>query len=409
MSCSLWIDNACPRKHTSPVRGFAKWPRIRKRRYTLSGTASYQVDLGIVNGRRVRKQFATKDEAATFAQRVRTARESEGAAAFSIPWEVRVETARCIEMLAPHGATLTEAVRYYLEHFVSHCSAPRVAEMAIRLLEDTKSAGRRERTICGLRSFLKNFSSVFGDRQLTDITVEELQYYCCPPRLAPRSRFNNLRMAAQLYNYAIKNQWADDNLTKRIVRPAREDKEPGLLTVDQAQRLLKRADDFGLLPYIALGLFAGIRTAELMRLDWTAIRFEERMIVIGADIAKTRSRRVIPINDTLAAWLALCLKSSGPFVSRKSIRRRFPQLKHAAGIEHWPNNALRHSYASYHLAAFENPIQTAHYMGHVGGTEMLHSHYKGLVSRTEAERFWALRPSSSIRGGQDRTLTETPA
>ncbi len=194
------------------MRGFAKWPRIRRRRYRRSGTASYQVDLGAVNGRRVRKQFPTKDEAVTFAQRARTAREREGAAAFSIPSEVRVETARCIEMLAPHGATLTEAVRYYLEHFVSHRSAPQVAEMATRLLEDTKSAGRRERTIRGLRNFLHNFSREFGDRQLTDITVEELQHHCCPPRLAPRTRLNNLRTATQLYNYAIKNGWGGRQL-----------------------------------------------------------------------------------------------------------------------------------------------------------------------------------------------------
>jgi len=295
-------------------------------------------------------------------------------------------------MLAPHSATLTEAVRYYLEHFVNHRSAPRVAEMTTRLLEDTKSAGRRERTVRGLRNFLHNFAREFGDRQLTDITVEELQHHCCPPRLAPRTRLNRLRMATQLYNYAIKNGWADDNLAKRIVRPAREQKEPGVLTVDQARQLLQRADEFGLLPYIALGLFAGIRSTELMRLDWTAIKFEEREIIIGANIAKTRSRRVVPINETLAAWLVLCVNPSGPVVDRKSFPRQFPQLKHAAGIKHWPNNALRHSYASYHLAAFENPTQTAHYMGHVGGTEMLHSHYKGLVSRAEAEGFWALRP-----------------
>jgi hypothetical protein len=40
-------------------------------------------------------------------------------------------------------------------------------------------------------------------------------------------------------------------------------------------------------------------------------------------------------------------------------------------------------------------IQTACFMGYVGGTEMLHSHYKGLASKTEADKFWALRPSPS--------------
>jgi integrase len=349
--------------------------------------------LGAVNGRRIRKQFAAKDEAVTFAQQARAARESEGAAAFVVPLEVRAEAARCTELLTPHGVTLTEAVRYYLEHFVDLRSAPRDAEIFTRLLEDVKSAGRWERTVRGLRNFLDRFSHEFGDRLLADITLEELQRHCCPPKLAPRSRFNQLRMATQLYNYAITNGWADDNLAKRIVRPTREQKEPGMLTVDQVQRLLQHADEFGLLPYMALGLFAGIRTAELMRLDWTAIKFEERMIVIGADVAKTRSRRVIPVNDTLAAWLALSVRPRGAIVDRKTFPKRFPQLKRAAGIDRWPPNALRHSYASYHLAAFENPAQTVHYMGHVGGTEMLHSHYKGLVSRTEAEKFWALGPA----------------
>jgi len=116
------------------VRISGKWPRIRRRRYRKSGTISYQVDVGIVDGRRVRKQFRTKDEAAAFARTVRMAREREGTAAFSIPLALRLEAARCAEMLAPHGATLTEAVRYYLKNFVSHRSDPRVANVATRLL-----------------------------------------------------------------------------------------------------------------------------------------------------------------------------------------------------------------------------------------------------------------------------------
>ena len=341
-----------------------------------------------------------------FAQRARTTREREGAAAFSLPVSIRIEAARCVEMLAPHRATLTKAVQYYIQHAVTRQSAPHISRVVQRLLDDTEAAGRRERTIRSLRNFLNHLSREFGRRQLPDVKLEELQRFCCPRNLAPRTRSNNLRMATQLFNYAIKSGWANDNLAKRVVRPAREQKEPGLLTVEQAQHLLQRADEFGLSPYMALGLFAGIRTAELMRLDWTAIKFDERMIVIGADIAKTRSRRVIPINDTLAAWLALCLKPSGPVIDRKSFPKEFPQFKRAAEIKLWPNNALRHSYASYHLAAFMNPIQTAHFMGHVGGTEMLHSHYKGLVSKAEADKFWALRPSPlSFRKASENSTT----
>ncbi|HUI06915.1 MAG TPA: tyrosine-type recombinase/integrase [Verrucomicrobiae bacterium] len=212
-------------------------------------------------------------------------------------------------------------------------------------------------------------------------------------------------MATQLYNYAIKNGWADDNLAKRTVRPTRERKEPGLLTVDQARLLLEHADGFGLLSSVALGFFAGIRSTELMKLNWTAIKFEEREIFTGASIAKTRSRRVVPINDAPLAWFFKCLRRAGPVVDRKAFSDRFSQLRSTAGIKHWPNNALRYSYASCHLAAFENPTHTAHYMGPVGGTEMLHSHYKGLVSRAEAEKFWAVRPPLSVCGDRDRHTT----
>jgi len=86
------------------------------------------------------------------------------------------------------------------------------------------------------------------------------------------------------------------------------------------------------------------------------------------------------------------VSESVALVDRNSFPKKFPQLNGAAGIKHQPNNALRHSYASYHLAAFINPTPTAHRMGHVGGTEILHGHYEGLVPKCEAEKFWALRP-----------------
>ena len=58
------------------------------------------------------------------------------------------------------------------------------------------------------------------------------------------------------------------------------------------------------LPCLAVGAFAGLRSAEIERLEWNDMRLAERCIVVGADKAKTASRRVVPMADNLAAWLA---------------------------------------------------------------------------------------------------------
>jgi hypothetical protein len=56
----------------------------------------------------------------------------------------------------------------------------------------------------------------------------------------------------------------------------------------------------------------------------------------------------------------------------------------------WPANVTRHSFVSYHLAAFENAGKTALEAGH--SEAMLFAHYRAVVTETTALEFWALRP-----------------
>ena len=67
------------------------------------------VDLGRVNGLRVRKTFPTKAGSETFTEHARLARENEGVTALSLSQEIWAAAAKCLERLAPHNATLTEA------------------------------------------------------------------------------------------------------------------------------------------------------------------------------------------------------------------------------------------------------------------------------------------------------------
>jgi len=59
----------------------------------------------------------------------------------------------------------------------------------------------------------------------------------------------------------------------------------------------------GLVPWLAIAGFAGLRSAELARLDWSEVNLEEQHITVAADKAKTGARRVVPISDNLSGWL----------------------------------------------------------------------------------------------------------
>ena len=124
------------------------------------------------------------------------------------------------------------------------------------------------------------------------------------------------------------------------------------------------------------------------------MNLKERVIVVGQTVAKKRSRRVVEIGTALEAWLGLCPLTEGPIVATAKLQDRLAGLRTAAGIKEWPHHALRHSYGSYHLAFYGDTIKTANQMGHRDSI-IIHNHYKALVLKKEAERFWALMPQKT--------------
>ena len=130
--------------------------------------------------------------------------------------------------------------------------------------------------------------------------------------------------------------------------------------------------------------FAGLRSAEIQRLAWGDIRLAERHIVVGKDRAKTASRRIVPIWESSAEWLA-------PYAGRTGLiwgggytqfydAQSFAAEK--AGID-WKRNALRHSYASYRFAQTTDAGLVAGELGN--SVNMVHKHYRELVTRQSAE------------------------
>jgi integrase len=151
-------------------------------------------------------------------------------------------------------------------------------------------------------------------------------------------------------------------------------------------------DATGTAHVFALMAFAGVRPEETKRLQWDAIHLDEDCIIISGDVAKTRSHRIIPIESNLSDWLkTVPEKERTGSVTPSNWAKKYQIVRKISGIGKRQQDILRHTFASAHLAAYSdfNTLQAA--MGH-GTTEMILKHYKALMKKPEAVKFWSIRP-----------------
>lgn len=74
---------------------------------------------------------------------------------------------------------------------------------------------------------------------------------------------------------------------------------------------------------------------------------------------------------------------------------RFDKARELAGLagDAWPENGLRHSFASYHAAHFQDAGKLASEMGHTT-PGIVFQHYRELVEPEKAARYWSIRPTA---------------
>ena len=75
-------------------------------------------------------------------------------------------------------------------------------------------------------------------------------------------------------------------------------------------------------------------------------------------------RRLITLSDNLRAWLAPYASRTGPvwLKAEFTLYHATQKARTNAGLAKWPQNGLRHSFASYHLAKFQDaPANSARF------------------------------------------------
>ncbi len=161
-----------------------------------------------------------------------------------------------------------------------------------------------------------------------------------------------------------------------------------------------------LMPFVAIGAFAGLRSAEIVRLEWQEIRFAQNVIEIKASKAKTASRRLAPILPVLAEWLIPGSQGVGQVLvgvkDEFALATQFKKAVDAITDEDGKplvkivHNGLRHSFITYRMAVLKNAAQVALEAGN--SPRMIFEHYRELATEAEANAWFAVRPDKP-RGG----------
>ena len=194
-----------------------------------------------------------------------------------------------------------------------------------------------------------------------------------------------------LFNFARRRGYLPKGETTEAadVETVRDhDSEIAILTPAQLTKLLRKSKpEYPL--YFALAAFTGIRSAELLRLEWSEINFEQGHIEVKARKARIATRRLVPIQPNLAKWLEPYRESKGKiFNSRRTIDSAI-KFARRLGIP-WKANCLRHSYATYRLSIVPDAGRIALEMGN--SPAKLFTNYRELDRHNHAPEWFAIEP-----------------
>jgi integrase len=258
-------------------------------------------------------------------------------------------------------------------------------------LENKQGKGLSRRHLQDLKNRLGKFASFAGEKTASEIKPEQIEHWL--QQFGGENHNNYLQRLHGLFNYGIKRGYLAENPTKVIDKVKVAQTEPAIFATELVEALLNAVPRRAV-PYFAIGAFAGLRPREIERLDWADIHLEEGYIRVRPKVAKTASNRLVDIQPNLRAWLLPLTRENGP-VTTPNIRKIREAAQCKIGLTQWPQDGLRHSYASYHLAHFKNINELATQMGHTD-TKLIFRHYRRVVSKSQAVDYWGITPHSKL-------------
>ena len=368
---------------------------VKGHRYTR-----YVVDLGTTEGKRQRKTFKTKAEAKAHLKKVATLESRIGRMAHGLKDADLRDAASALDILQ-RTVSLRTAARFFMRHNHPMGGTVSTAEAVEKFLQSRVDKNLRPVTVADYKAKLSMFARQMDDQPLCQITTSVVEEWLQKRKVSVGSRKAYLRALNAFFQWAtVKKKLMAENPARAIESPREDRNAVTYLRLADAETLLRTTGQIrpDMLPYIALGMFAGLRPSEIHGertdhppLDWGSIDFDRKVITVDAKQTKTRDGRRVEMSDNLVRWLLPCRRPNGPiFYARTALAA----VVDKAGIE-FPKDVLRHTCGTYMYASRQHEGQVAVMLGDTIKTVKRH-YVNPLVDKVDAEKFWALAPASEM-------------
>lgn len=309
------------------------------------------------------------------------------------------ELVQARSILEGTGVSLIEAAREFAKRHKNTIPNTAVADAVVEFIAAKRAANKSECYISDLEHRLNKFKDCFNCN-LSGVSEIMLRGFLDGLKLGARSHNNFLSTLVTFFRWCVKKKYLPSDWNEFASIEAIEEGagEIEIFTPEEMADLLAHADP-KLVPFLAIGAFAGLRSSEICRLDWKQIGVGNgKYIEVKArDARKTKQRRLVPISDNLRAWLQSCQKSQGkiwPYI-HQYLYELMENVTEASKIA-WKQNALRHSYISYRMAEAQDAAKVSLEAGN--SPQMIFSNYRELVTPEEAARWFSIKPDETAEG-----------
>ena len=289
------------------------------------------------------------------------------------------------------GNSIVEAAKFYADHLAQNSrqivpiTFPELVEKVLADIRQDKS----KRYIYDMQARLGTLAKKMTG-QLRNIRAETIDEVIGGMKVSGRTKNNFRTCLISAFSFA-----SDKGYLPRDAKTEAEyskrykvaDHGIGIYTPKEMKILLSTVHP-RLVPFVVLGGFAGMRSAEIARARWETVHWKSKAIEITPKQAKTASRRLIPIQPVLARWLKPYAKNSGPILPglqdpfhlsrtlRKAVREIAFPLVH---------NGLRHSFCSYRYAVLKNAGAVSEEAGN--SPTILFKNYREVSTIKEGKKF----------------------
>lgn len=367
-----------------------------------TGTVSWRVT-GYLHGVRIRKNFATREEAAAekAALEIRAIQAESGQrTAITSLSDAQLREA---ESVFHRIAGKRRPLAFYVDYALANYREPEHQKSVSDAVTDYVAAKKREFEQDQLSKpqyrridwEMKRFEKHFKGRAVAEITPANITAFL-ELNNSTLKTFNNRRgVLSTFFKFAFHRGWAVENTILRVPHHRIRTRRGSAITftAQQARELMTFAETYEggrWVPYFAICLFAGVRPGvpdgEITKLRPEHVSLDTGIIHIPSTVSKVREPRRITIQPNLAAWLRAYPLEKYPLIVGNFKKRR-ERFKDRFNLTH---DVLRHTFISMFVAKYRSIGEAAIQAGN--SESIIRKHYLDLKSTEEADAFFGIMP-----------------